>query len=64
VVFSAPISNAQIIITNMSGVQVLSQNITQQASSTVINMTALIPGTYLLSCFYLNTVESYTIPKL
>lgn len=63
-VFSAPVSNAQIIITNMSGVQVLTQNITQQVSSTVVDMTALTPGTYLLSCFYQNTVESYTIPKL
>lgn len=64
VVFSAPISSAQIIITNMSGVQVLSQNIGQQVTTKVIDMTALIPGTYLLSCYYQNKVESYTIPKL
>ncbi|HTN18625.1 MAG TPA: T9SS type A sorting domain-containing protein [Chitinophagaceae bacterium] len=61
--FSEPVSEATFIITAMSGVVVLEHELTQTASSITFDISAQVPGNYLLHVWALGREESYLITK-
>ena len=61
--FSEPVSEATFIITAMSGVVVLQHELTQTANSITFDISAQVPGNYLLHVWALGREESYIITK-
>lgn len=62
--FSEPVSEATFIITAMSGVVVLQHELTQAANSITFDISAQVPGNYLLHVWALGREESYTMTKI
>ena len=63
-IFSAPVSSASFLISAMSGATVWQQTINQQMSSMTFDITAQVPGSYLLTVWAMDKVETYTIIKM
>ncbi|MBL7712939.1 MAG: T9SS type A sorting domain-containing protein [Chitinophagaceae bacterium] len=61
--FSEPVSEATFIITAMNGAVVLEHELTQAANFITFDISAQVPGNYLLHVWALGREESYTISK-
>lgn len=62
-VFSKPVS-ATVVITNMSGIIILSQHFPEPIPTFTINLAQAVPGNYLVTIAAAAVTESYTVTKL